>query len=513
MSDFKCSSIEEHKFVRWCKQHKLLSFTASIVSALCLRKIMDIAHRKWHNYPPGPVGLPLLGSLLKLRNYSYFVSLVNCYGSVFMINAGFSKFVFLNDVETVQKAFSRKECSKRKMNITSHKQQITNVNGPQMILRRQLFTKSFVSHFNADYFDETGSNILKQDLFKILEQCSEDKKPVDILAFTRYSVFCLIWTSVFGKYLSVPKQTDPKYIVFMDTLTKSIPNFISVMMISIVIGISDFSQWILQNLNKTREYNETKTFLCSICEEWFDEFEKKYNDQSLTNKNEINNSSTLTAWYEQYKNGKLKKGEVVQDIKTTFSSGSHTTIRNIARCLLQMAANLDIQQRMYEELKTVIGNDGDNILKYITKLHTFRASIHEMLRVDNDKGKTVISMLPRTVMDDNVQINGYNIPKDAQLVSFNTLIRSDDKFWDGTADKLDINHFLDEDNKFKKNTAFSLFGYGRRSCPGITLAMRMIYMLIGKMVLEYKFHSNGEDVPLFHNKLHEVHLYVTKRSE
>ena len=503
--------LKPHSIVSWCKEHRLLSTTVGITSILCLRKFVDTVYRKWYNYPPGPVGLPFIGSLFKLSNYPYFVSLVNCYGSVFMINAGFSKFVFINDVETVQTAFGRKECSKRKMNITSTKEELTNMNGSQMILRRQLLLKSFVSNLNTQYFDQAGSKLLQQDLFKILNQCSDNNTTVDILDFTRYSVFSLIFASVFGEYLTAPQKTDPKYIAFTDTITKSIRNFISVMMISVIIGKSDLSQWILGNMNKTKKFNEATELLLDQCQEWFDEFEKKY-EESDEEKDEFNNSSSLSAWYEQYKIGKISKSELIQDIRTIFSGGSDTTVRNTARCLLQMAKHPEVQEKMYKELKDVIGNDEDNILKYIPKLHIFRACIHEMLRMDNGKGKSVISMIPRTVMDDNVNINGYNIPKNAQLVSFNTLIRTDDKYWDNP-DTLNINHFLDQDNKFKKNVAFSLFGYGRRSCPGITLAKRMIYILIGKMVLNYKFHANGEDLPLFHGKLMEAHLYVIKRNK
>ena len=494
------------KILRWCKAHKLISITAGITSALCLRKLMDVVYRKWYNYPPGPVGLPLIGSLLKLQNYPYFASLVNYYGSVFMVNAAFSKFVFLNDLETVQKSFVKKEFMKSDMNI--HEEALPNAKGAKMMLRRQLLMKSFVSNINTQYFQQAGSKLLQKHLLDILDEASNNSRVVNLLDLTRYPVFSLIFASSFGKYVNVPEKTNSDYVALMDRMKKFLKNFFYVSTVSVLIGKSDFSSWILENMSTTKEYMEHDKFMNKICEEWFDEFTHNYGEEIL---DEFDDSSSLSAWYKQYKNGKLTKGEVIYDIRVMFIGGIDTTVRTTAKCLRQMAKYPDIQDKLYKELKDIIGDDENNILKYIPQLHVFRAFIHESMRFKDDpKYKMVIAMTPRIAMDDNLKINGYNIPKNAQIVSFNTLLRLSEKYWN-EPEKFDINHFLDEDGKFTKNVAWSLFGYGRRSCPGVSLAMRMLYMLLGKMILNYKFHSNGMDLPEIHWKSTVANLYVTKR--
>ena len=46
----------------------------------------------------------------------------------------------------MQKALAKKECSKRKMSMGDQQRvAISNINGPQMTLRRQLILKSFIS--------------------------------------------------------------------------------------------------------------------------------------------------------------------------------------------------------------------------------------------------------------------------------------------------------------------------------------------------------------------------------
>ena len=85
----------------------------------------------------------------------------------------------------------------------------------------------------------------------------------------------------------------------------------------------------------------------------------------------------------------------------------------------------------------------------------------------------------------------------------------DKKYWDNP-EKFDINHFLDKDGKFRKNQCLSTFGFGRRSCPGITLAMRMMYVLIGKMMLNYRFYVKGETLPKW-DWYNGATLFVVKR--
>ena len=56
----------------------------------------------------------------------------------------------------------------------------------------------------------------------------------------------------------------------------------------------------------------------------------------------------------------------------------------------------------------------------------------------------------------------------------------------------------------------SLFGYGRRSCPGISLARRMIYLLIGNLILNYKFYPTKNNNTHF-TKITQSTVYVKKR--
>ena len=75
----------------------------------------------------------------------------------------------------------------------------------------------------------------------------------------------------------------------------------------------------------------------------------------------------------------------------------------------------------------------------------------------------------------------------------------DEKYWDNPY-KFDLKNYLDENNKYKPNTiAANQFGQGKRQCPGMQFAKRMIYIILVKLILKYEFYAknnNGDNIEI-----------------
>merc|ERR1711933_17144 len=112
-------------------------------------------------------------------------------------------------------------------------------------------------------------------------------------------------------------------------------------------------------------------------------------------------------------------------------------------------------------------------------------------------------------MDNNLTLGGYNLPKHAQIVALLQYIRSNEQYFDRPLE-FDVHHFMDEEGKFQKHAAMSLFGYGRRSCPGVSLARRMIYLIVGTLILRYKFLPTKNN-STHYLKIHQSIVCVQKR--
>ncbi|GLT62529.1 hypothetical protein SLA2020_351610 [Shorea laevis] len=112
----------------------------------------------------------------------------------------------------------------------------------------------------------------------------------------------------------------------------------------------------------------------------------------------------------------------------------------------------------------------------IARLPYLQAVVKETLRLH-----VVPFLLPRKAEAD-VEINGYIIPKDAQVLVNAWAIGRDPNLWEN-ANSFMPERFLGSEIDFKgRNFELIPFGGGRRICPGLPLAIRMLHLMLGSLV-------------------------------
>ena len=62
------------------------------------------------------------------------------------------------------------------------------------------------------------------------------------------------------------------------------------------------------------------------------------------------------------------------------------------------------------------------------------------------------------------------------------------KIWPNNG-KLRLENWLTNDNKFKNNKNMLTFSIGKRDCTGKAVAMRIIYLTVGNILLNYKIET------------------------
>ena len=70
----------------------------------------------------------------------------------------------------------------------------------------------------------------------------------------------------------------------------------------------------------------------------------------------------------------------------------------------------------------------------------------------------VFSSIPITVLSNDAKVNGYNIPKGSTIIGNIGYIQRCKLYWK-YPNTFNIDNFLSESGKFKKNPAFCSFGY------------------------------------------------------
>ena len=100
--------------INWHKIGKITGiFSICFGGTLTIRKILDVVWRKWKNYPPGPCGIPILGSYFNAHKYTFAASITNSYGPVTMIYFGLRRLVFIGDQKMCKKFFKLQDGSDR----------------------------------------------------------------------------------------------------------------------------------------------------------------------------------------------------------------------------------------------------------------------------------------------------------------------------------------------------------------------------------------------------------------
>lgn len=139
------------------------------------------------------------------------------------------------------------------------------------------------------------------------------------------------------------------------------------------------------------------------------------------------------------------------------------------------------------ELKEVIGSNGVMQESDISKLPFLQAIVKETLRLH----PPAPFLVPHKAQSD-VEIDGFLVPENAQ-VFFNVWATGrDSNIW-LEPESFMPERFLGSEIDFRGQD-FKLipFGAGRRICPGLSLAHKMLHLMLGSLLYAFDWKLEGE---------------------
>ncbi|CAJ2642337.1 unnamed protein product [Trifolium pratense] len=145
--------------------------------------------------------------------------------------------------------------------------------------------------------------------------------------------------------------------------------------------------------------------------------------------------------------------------------------------MAELLKNEKIMSKAKHELEQVIGKGKPVEESDIANLPYLQTIIKETLRLH----PSVPFLIPRKA-NANVDICGYTIPKDAHVLVNVWAIGRNSSIWEH-ANLFSPERFLKSEIDIKgHNFELIPFGAGRRICPGLGLAMRMLYLMLGSLI-------------------------------
>ncbi|XP_072041972.1 cytochrome P450 2U1-like [Amphiura filiformis] len=164
-----------------------------------------------------------------------------------------------------------------------------------------------------------------------------------------------------------------------------------------------------------------------------------------------------------------------------FAAGSETTNTTIRWALLYMIAHPDIQRKVQHEIDNVVGRNRLPNLSDKEHMPYTEATIMEVQRI--------VSIVPVGVPHcaaEDTTLNGYNIPKNAIIMSNIWAIHHDLLVWDAP-DTFRPERFLDDDGLVSQPDEYIPFSVGRRVCLGENLAKMELFIFFSHLLHRFTF--------------------------
>lgn len=192
------------------------------------------------------------------------------------------------------------------------------------------------------------------------------------------------------------------------------------------------------------------------------------------------------------------------------STAIETTLWSIEWAVAELVNHPEIQQKLRQELDTVLG-PGHQITEPDThNLPYLQAVIKETLRL-----RMAIPLLVPHMNLHDAKLGGYDIPAESKILVNAWYLANNPDSW-RRPEEFRPERFLEEEKHVEANGndfRYLPFGVGRRSCPGIILALPILGITIGRLVQNFELlPPPGQDKVDTTEKGGQFSLHILKHS-
>ncbi|NP_001351714.1 cytochrome P450 monooxygenase [Cicer arietinum] len=457
-----------------------LSYVVLTFTLLLLLKFLiptTKSNKKNHSkLPPGPTPLPIIGNLLKLGNKPHhsLANLADIHGPIMTLKLGQVTTVVISSADMAKEVLLTHDLitSNRTvpdaLSVLNHDQYSLSFMrvSPRWRDLRKICNYQLFSNKTLDSSQALRRRKL-QDLLNDIERCSKVGEAVDVGKAAFKTTVNLLSNTFFSVDFvhSAKEAGEYKEIIVSILKEVGVPN------------VSDFFPMLkfldLQGIRK-RSIVSVKKVL-SIFKRFVGERVKMREGTGS-----IGNDDVLDALLNMSSDGgkiEMDKDEIEHLLLNIFVAGTDTTTYTLEWAMAELIHNPEMMSKLKEELEKTVGKGIPVEETDIAKLPYMQAVIKETFRLH----PPVPLLLPRRAEID-VKIGDYVIPKDAQILINAWVVGRDPTKWENP-NVFIPERFLDSEIDIKGHH-FELipFGSGRRTCPGLPLAIRMLPLMLGSLV-------------------------------
>ncbi|XP_042048477.1 cytochrome P450 76T24-like [Salvia splendens] len=457
-----------------------LIFVASIAWICILILTSNSRARKSSKLPPGPYGPPIIGNILHLgpKPHRSLAKLSQKYGPVMSLKLGSITTVVISSAETAKLVLQKHDSSFSNRTIPSASKALRHHEfsvawlpvGSQWRKLRKICREQM---FSAPRLD-SSEGLRREKLHKlrdfVAERCDRGVAVnVGDAAFTTALnlMSASLFSVEFARFDSESSQ-EMKEVVWGVMKSVGSPN------------LADYFPLLKpadpQRIFKAAEFNYGKLF--AKLDEIIDEKLKSGGDKRdlVEALLEINRRDEA----------QLSRDDIRHLLLDLFVAGTDTTSGTVEWAMTELIRNPQKMAKLRSEIRSFMSENGKQQVEEsdITSLPYLQAVVKENFRLH----PAAPLLVPHKANCD-VEINGYIVPENAQILINVWASGRDSNIWKNPNEFLP-ERFLNENGSVDfKGRDFELipFGAGRRICPGLPLADRMVHQMLVTFVGNYEW--------------------------
>ncbi|XP_015063366.1 geraniol 8-hydroxylase-like [Solanum pennellii] len=445
-----------------------------------------ISLRRSKRVAPGPFPLPIIGNLHLLGHKPHIslTQLAKKYGPIMNLKLGQINAVVISSSVLAKEAMQKQDLAFsnrfvidaiRACNHDDFSVIWLPVNNSQWRTLRKIMNSHIFSGNKLDANEHLRTKKM-QELIDYCHKCSKVGEAVDIGRAAFRTSLNLLSNTIFSKDLTDPfsdSAKEFKELVWKIMVEAGKPNLV------------DYFPF-LKKIDPQGIRRRSTNYFTEILHRMSDLIDERLKERELGNRENVDVLDALL----DISPDEIDRNQIEQLCLDLFAAGTDTTSNTLEWAMAELLKNPHTLEKAQEELAQVIGRGKLVDEADVAKLPYLRCIVKETFRIHPQ----VPFLIPRKVEED-VELHGYTIPKDSQVLVNVWAIGRDFSLWEDPLN-FEPERFWESDIDFRgRDFELIPFGAGRRICPGLPLAIRMIPIALGSLINTFNWKLHGGIAP------------------
>nr|AID16078.1 cinnamate 4-hydroxylase [Morus alba] len=460
----------------------LLGLFAAVIVATVISKLRG----KRFKLPPGPIPVPVFGNWLQVGddlNHRNLTDLAKKFGGIFLLRMGQRNLVVVSSPELAKEVLHTQgvEFGSRTRNVVfdiftgKGQDMVFTVYGEHWRKMRRImtvpfFTNKVVQQYRYGWESEAASVV--EDVKKNPEAA---RNGIVLRRRLQLMMYNNMYRIMFDRRFD--SEEDPLF-----NKLKALNGERSRLAQSFEYNYGDFIPILRPFLRGYLKIcKEVKEKRLKLFKDYFVDERKKLSSPKSTDNEGL--KCAIDHILEAQQKGEINEDNVLYIVENINVAAIETTLWSIEWGIAELVNHPEIQRKLRDELDTVLGQGVQITEPDMLKLPYLQAVIKETLRL-----RMAIPLLVPHMNLHEAKLGGYDIPAESKILVNAWWLANNPANWKNP-EEFRPERFLQEEAKVEANGndfRYLPFGVGRRSCPGIILALPILGITLGRLVQNFE---------------------------